>query len=161
MVIPPKLQQSLIAASVAGSVSIAGVLIQSQEGIKYTTYLDPVGIPTVCAGVTGPDVKIGKTYTKQECDALLYKHMQPAIKAVDESVKVKLNDYQKAALYSFTYNAGVGAFKSSTMLKKLNAGNTKGACDELRRWTYAGGKQWKGLVTRREIERELCNWSQK
>ena len=87
--------------------------------------------------------------------------MQPAIKAVDESVKVKLNDYQKAALYSFTYNAGVGAFKSSTMLKKLNAGNTKGACDELRRWTYAGGKQWKGLVTRREIERELCNWSQK
>lgn len=161
MVIPPKLQQSLIAASVAGSVSIAGVLIQSQEGIKYTTYLDPVGIPTVCAGVTGPDVKMGKTYTKQECDALLYKHMQPAIKAVDESVKVKLNDYQKAALYSFTYNAGVGAFKSSTMLKKLNAGNTKGACDELRRWTYAGGKQWKGLVTRREIERELCNWSQK
>ncbi|CAM8498832.1 lysozyme [Enterobacter asburiae] len=161
MVIPPKLQQSLIAASVAGSVSIAGVLIQSQEGIKYTTYLDPVGIPTVCAGVTGPDVKMGKTYTKQECDALLYKHMQPAIKAVDESVKVKLNDYQKAALYSFTYNAGVGAFKSSTLLKKLNAGNTKGACDELRRWTYAGGKQWKGLVTRREIERELCNWSQK
>ncbi|MCY1150701.1 lysozyme [Enterobacter asburiae] len=158
---PPKLQQSLIAASVAGSVSIAGVLIQSQEGIKYTTYLDPVGIPTVCAGVTGPDVKMGKTYTKQECDALVYKHMQPAIKAVDESVKVKLNDYQKAALYSFTYNAGVGAFKSSTMLKKLNAGNTKGACDELRRWTYAGGKQWKGLVTRREIERELCNWSQK
>jgi len=161
MVIPPKLQQSLIAASVAGSVSIAGVLIQSQEGIKYTTYLDPVGIPTVCAGVTGPDVKMGKTYTKQECDALLYKHMLPAIKAVDESVKVKLNDYQKAALYSFTYNAGVGAFKSSTLLKKLNAGNTKGACDELRRWTYAGGKQWKGLVTRREIERELCNWSQK
>lgn len=161
MVIPPKLQQSLIAASVAGSVSMAGVLIQSQEGIRYTTYLDPVGIPTVCAGVTGPDVKMGKTYTKQECDALLYKHMQPAIKAVDESVKVKLNDYQKAALYSFTYNAGVGAFKSSTMLKKLNAGNTKGACDELRRWTYAGGKQWKGLVTRREIERELCNWSQK
>lgn len=161
MVITPKLQQSLIAASVAGSVSIAGVLIQSQEGIKYTTYLDPVGIPTVCAGVTGPDVKMGKTYTKQECDALLYKHMQPAIKAVDESVKVKLNDYQKAALYSFTYNTGVGAFKSSTLLKKLNAGNTKGACDELRRWTYAGGKQWKGLVTRREIERELCNWSQK
>lgn len=161
MVIPPKLQQSLIAASVAGSVSIAGVLIQSQEGIKYTTYLDPVGIPTVCAGVTGPDVKMGKTYTKQECDALLYKHMQPAIKAVDESLKVKLNDYQKAALYSFTYNAGVGAFKSSTLLKKLNAGDTKGACDELRRWTYAGGKQWKGLITRREIERELCNWSQK
>ncbi|HHT1687544.1 TPA: lysozyme, partial [Raoultella ornithinolytica] len=30
-----------------------------------------------------------------------------------------------------------------------------------RRWTYAKGKQWKGLVTRREIEREVCLWSQK
>ncbi|HID3451717.1 TPA: lysozyme, partial [Klebsiella pneumoniae] len=26
---------------------------------------------------------------------------------------------------------------------------------------YAKGKQWKGLVTRREIEREVCIWSQK
>ncbi len=161
MAIPDKLRNSLVAASVAGAVSIAGVLINNQEGVKYKAYLDPVGIPTVCAGVTGPDVVMGKTYTKQECDALLYKHMQPAIKAVDESVKVTLNDYQKAALYSFTYNAGVAAFKSSTLLKKLNAGDTRGACDELRRWTYAGGKKWKGLITRREIEQELCNWSQK
>ncbi len=36
----------------------------------------------------------------------------------------------------------------------------KGACDQLRRWTYAGGKQWKGLMTRREIEREVCLWGQ-
>ncbi|MED8664102.1 hypothetical protein Q5578_13725 [Escherichia coli] len=36
----------------------------------------------------------------------------------------------------------------------------KGACDQLRRWTYAGGKQWKGLMTRREIEREICLWGQ-
>lgn len=161
MAIPSKLRNALVSASVAGAVSIAGVLIQDREGVKYKAYLDPVGIPTVCAGVTGPDVVMGKTYTKQECDALLYKHMQPAIKAVNESVKVSLNDYQKAALYSFTYNVGVNAFKSSTLLKKLNAKDTKGACDELRRWTYAGGKQWKGLVERREVERELCNWSQK
>ncbi|EME6759846.1 lysozyme, partial [Salmonella enterica subsp. enterica serovar Infantis] len=30
-----------------------------------------------------------------------------------------------------------------------------------RRWTYAGGKQWKGLITRREIEHEVCAWGQK
>lgn len=161
MEIPSKLRSALISASVAGAVSIAGVLIQDREGVKYKAYLDPVGIPTVCAGVTGSDVVMGKTYTKQECDALLYKHMQPAIKAVNESVKVSLNDYQKAALYSFTYNVGVSAFKSSTLLKNLNAKDTKGACDELRRWTYAGGKQWKGLIERREVERELCKWSQK
>lgn len=156
MQIPSKLRNSLIAASVAGAVSIAGVLIQDREGVKYVPYIDPVGIPTVCAGVTGPDVRMGKVYTQRECDALLYKHTLPAVKAVDSSVKVDLNDYQKAALYSFTYNVGTGAFQSSTLLKKLNRGDIPGACDELRRWTYAGGKQWKGLITRREVERQLC-----
>ena len=61
----------------------------------------------------------------------------------------------------FTYNVGSGAFASSTLLKKLNAGDVPGACKELQRWTYAGGKQWKGLITRREIEREVCEWGQK
>ncbi|EMR5303400.1 lysozyme, partial [Escherichia coli] len=28
------------------------------------------------------------------------------------------------------------------------------------RWISAGGKQWKGLMTRREIEREVCLWGQ-
>ena len=44
------------------------------------------------------------------------------------------------------------------LLRKINQGDIKGACDQLRRWTYAGGKQWKGLMTRREIEREVCLW---
>ncbi|MGC6542284.1 glycoside hydrolase family protein, partial [Escherichia coli] len=53
----------------------------------------------------------------------------------------------------------------SMLLTDLLHGNThqgdiKGACDQLRRWTYAGGKQWKGLMTRREIEREICLWGQ-
>lgn len=156
MAIPVRLRNALIAASSAGAIAIGGVLITDQEGVKYTPYLDPVGIPTVCAGVTGPDVVMGKTYTKAECDNLLYKHMLPAVAAVDSSVKVKLNDYQKASLYSFTYNVGISAFKSSTLLKKLNQGDLPGACNQLRRWTYAGGKQWKGLITRREVERQLC-----
>ena len=49
---------------------------------------------------------------------------------------------------------------TSTLLRKINQGDIKGACDQLRRWTYAGGKQWKGLMTRREIEREICLWGQ-
>jgi lysozyme len=69
---------------------------------------------------------------------------------------VPLNEYQRAALYSFTYNVGTEAFSKSTLLKKLNAGDQSGACDELRRWKLAGGKKWKGLIKRREIERSLC-----
>ncbi|ESA73810.1 glycoside hydrolase family protein, partial [Escherichia coli] len=48
--------------------------------------------------------------------------------------------------------------RTSTLLRKINHGDIKGACDQLRRWTYAGGNQWKGLMTRREIEREVCLW---
>ena len=55
---------------------------------------------------------------------------------------------------------GAGNFRTSTLLRKINQGDIKGACDQLRRWTYAGGKQWKGLMTRREIEREsVCGVS--
>ncbi|WP_394324827.1 glycoside hydrolase family protein [Escherichia coli] len=39
---------------------------------------------------------------------------------------------------------GAGNFRTSTLLRKINQGDIKGACDQLRRWTYAGGKQWKG-----------------
>ncbi|HHH1923798.1 TPA: glycoside hydrolase family protein, partial [Yersinia enterocolitica] len=63
---------------------------------------------------------------------------------------------QKAALYSFTYNVGQHAFIQSTLLKKLNTGDIKGACDELRLWIYADGQSWKGLQNRRGVERELC-----
>ncbi|MEK8668416.1 glycoside hydrolase family protein, partial [Escherichia coli] len=66
----------------------------------------------------------------------------------------------RGALYSFVYNVGAGNFRTSTLLRKINQGDIKGACDQLRRWTYAGGKQWKGLMTRREIEREICLWGQ-
>nr|MBJ6969775.1 glycoside hydrolase family protein [Vibrio cholerae] len=51
----------------------------------------------------------------------------------------------------------VGAFSRSTLLKKLNAGEMTQACDELKRWVYAGGKKWKGLMNRREIEEEVCS----
>ena len=47
----------------------------------------------------------------------------------------------------------------ATVARQINP-YIKVACDQLRRWTYAGGKQWKGLMTRREIEREVCLWGQ-
>lgn len=57
----------------------------------------------------------------------------------------------RGALYSFAYNVGTGNFQTSTLLRKINQGDPKGACDQLLRWTYAKGKQWKGLITRRKL----------
>ncbi|WP_250147404.1 lysozyme, partial [Escherichia coli] len=79
---------------------------------------------------------------------------------INPYIKVDIPETTRGALYSFVYNVGAGNFRTSTLLRKINQGDIKGACDQLRRWTYAGGKQWKGLMTRREIEREVCLWGQ-
>ncbi|KGA24915.1 lysozyme [Pectobacterium brasiliense] len=150
------LRKKIAGAAAGGAIAIATVLIQWHEGRSYTVYYDVAGVPTVCDGITGQDVKIGKTYTATECDALLVKHIAPAATAVDKAVKVPMTDMRKAALISFTYNIGIGALNRSTMLRKLNAGDTSEACDELKRWDKAGGKVWRGLTDRRAVERELC-----
>lgn len=110
---------------------------------------------------TGADIRRGHRYTDKECDALLQSDLRKVASAIDPLIKVHVPETTRAALYSFIYNVGAGAFSRSTLLKKLNSGDVLGACKELQRWMYAGGKQWKGLITRREIEREVCEWSQK
>ena len=131
------------------------------EGRRHYAYQDVVGVWTVCDGHTGADVRCGHRYSDKECDALLQFDLRKVANAIDARIKVRIPETTRAALYSFTYNVGAGTFASSTMLKKLNSVDMPGACKELQRWTYAGGKQWKGLITRREVEREVCEWGQK
>ncbi|MBN3345172.1 lysozyme [Pectobacterium brasiliense] len=150
------LKSRIAKAASGGALAIAIVLIQWFEGVRYTPYYDVVGVLTVCYGHTGTDIVIGKTYTQAECDELLEKDMAPAASAVERYVKVPMSDFRKAALISFTYNLGAGSLTRSTMLRKLNAGDTSEACDELKRWDKAGGKVWRGLTDRRAVERELC-----
>lgn len=152
-----------IAATVfAGAVAMTIPLIEKIEGVEYRVYRDIAGIPTVCAGITGKDVIPGKVYTKKECDALLVKHLDVAKRAVDGSVKVQIPDSMRASLYSFTFNAGAGAFKSSTMLKLINKGELRSACDQLYRWTkFTNPKTGKkeesrGLKNRRDFEYGYC-----
>ncbi len=150
------LTKALIASG-AGAIAIAASMIKPLEGIEYIPYRDVVGVLTVCYGTTGPDVIEGKVYTKAECDALLQRDLKSIERQILPMIKPALPEPTKAALYSFTYNVGVGAFSRSTLLKKLNAGEMIQACEELKRWVYAGGKKWKGLMTRREIEEEVCS----
>ncbi|CNF97997.1 bacteriophage lysozyme [Yersinia enterocolitica] len=155
----PTLRSQLMGVSAFGSLAIAGVLLGGDDGLegrKYVAYYDVVNVLTVCDGHTGKDIIPSKKYSDAECDALLQQDLAPVQRIVDAAVKIPLSQYQKAALYSFTYNVGRHAFIRSTLLKKLNTGDIKGACDELRRWIHADGQSWKGLQNRREIERELC-----
>ncbi|ECQ3321618.1 glycoside hydrolase family protein [Salmonella enterica] len=148
----------------AGAVAIAAALLGGHDGLegrRYIPYRDVAGVLTACDGHTGKDIIPGKRYTDAECDAMLDKDLKRVKAQVDPLIKVSIPESERAAFYSFAYNVGTGAFARSTLLKKLNAGDHAGACNELKRWTYAGGRQWKGLVTRREIERQVCAWGQK
>ena len=163
---PPSLRKAVAAAIGGGAIAIASVLITGPsgndglEGVSYIPYKDIVGVWTVCHGHTGKDIMLGKTYTEAECKTLLNKDLATVARQINPYIKVDIPETMRGALYSFVYNVGAGNFRTSTLLRKINQGDIKGACDQLRRWTYAGGKQWKGLMTRREIEREICLWGQ-
>lgn len=154
-----------IAASIGGgAIAIATVMLSGNgglEGREYVPYKDVVGVLTVCDGHTGPDIIHGKRYTDKECDALTRQDLNRIAAQVYRHIKVPTTETQRAAIYSFAYNVGATATINSTLLKKLNAKDYSGACSELKRWVYAGGKKWKGLMNRRDVEYEVCTWSQK
>ncbi|EOZ5674035.1 lysozyme [Morganella morganii] len=152
-----RLFKQVMAACSAGAIAGALVLIPAYEGVEYKPYRDVAGVLTVCYGHTGSDIQLGKTYTIAECKAMLHDDLTKVQRAVDPMIKVSIDDNTRAAIYSFVYNVGSGAFSRSAMLRKLNAGDIAGACDEMKRWTFAGGKQWQGLINRRETEKAVCH----
>lgn len=152
------LRNKISAAIGGGAIAIATILIPQLEGVEYKAYKDIGGVWTVCNGITGPDVIIGKVYTEVECKNLLQKHLIPYARSVERAVKVPASEYQKAALISFSFNVGVNAFERSSLLRYLNSGESKKACDALRQWVYVDKKKIPGLMNRREVEREICNW---
>lgn len=137
-------------------------LIRDYEGMKLTAYKDPGsknGLPiTIGYGTTkidGKDIKLGTKITKEQADEYFKKDIEKFAEGVRSRVKVKLNDNQFGALVSFSYNVGLGAFGSSTLLKKLNAGDFKSVPSELRKWNKNDGKVMQGLINRREKEIKL------
>lgn len=140
---------------IAAVTMIAAPFTAHHEGLRLAAYLDPVGIPTICYGET-KNVKMGDVKTKKECDALFESRLGWFAYQVDFLVEPEMEPATHAAITSFTYNVGVGAFRRSTMRKKLNQGDLMGACNELKRWVYADGRKFKGLERRRAAERNLC-----
>lgn len=120
---------------------------------------DPVkGTLTIGYGST-KNVKQGMVITKTQAEGRLTKDLAPFEKGVDQAVKVPLTDNQFAALVSFAYNVGMGAFLGSTLLKKLNAGEYDSVPYQMGKWTKTtiNGKKVvsAGLVNRRASEAGL------
>lgn len=93
--------------------------------------------------------------TEKAAEIMLAEDLEKFEAAVNKLVKKPLNQNQRGALVSFTYNVGTQALANSTLLALLNAGDYKNAAEQLLRWNKAGGKVLKGLTRRREAEREL------
>ena len=145
----------LIAKIGAAAAALVVSTVAIYEGTVLRSYRDPIGIVTACTGHTGPELRMGQTFTKEQCTEMLYVDLLKHAQAL-ECVKRPMTDGQKAAFLSFAFNLGNSAFCGSTLVRKANAGDMPGACAELSRWTYAGGKQLQGLVNRRAAERKLC-----
>ena len=139
----------------AGAVALVVPLVMLYEGTVLQSYRDPIGIITACVGHTGPELRMGQRYTRQQCEDMLYGDLLKHAQALD-CIKRPMTDGQKAAFLSFAFNVGNKAFCDSTLARKANAGDMAGACAELSRWTRAGGRELPGLVKRRAAERELC-----
>ena len=102
---------------------------------------------------------MGQWISKSDADAELAKELYLIQRTVKSHVKVKLTPNQLGALTSLAYNAGMRVVTSSTLARKLNAGNYAGAANEFVRWNKAnkGGKlvPFAGLTRRRQAERSL------
>lgn len=129
------------------------------EGLRTEAYRDSAGILTIGYGHTAaagpPAVSPGMTITEAEAETIFRRDLETFERAVERNVKVPLTDNQFAALVSFVYNVGEGAFKKSTLLRKLNAGDYDGVPNELGKWVNAGGQRVQGLANRRAAEAGL------
>ncbi|MBD1394619.1 lysozyme [Mucilaginibacter sp. ZB1P21] len=141
-------------------------VIKNFEGLRLKAYQDTAGIWTIGYGSTR--YRYGKTirrgdYLANEAQALalLTDTLTGYMNAVENLVKVPLNQNQFDALVSFAYNVGTGALKKSTLLRKLNAADYEGAAYQFLLWDKitepSTGKKMisKTLSARRKQEREL------
>ena len=129
-------------------------LVKYFEGFEDTAYLCPANVWTIGYGRTR-NVKEGDQITEVQAERDLLEELEEFKHQVLDSVKVELKQNELDALTSWTYNLGVGNLKSSTLLKKLNAGNKDEVPAEIVRWNKANGKVLAGLTKRREAEAEL------
>lgn len=147
----------------------AGIdLIKEFESLSLEAYLCPAGVWTIGWGHTGAVDKVD-SITEEQANKILENDLEKFEEAVTKNCRADLNDNQFAALVSFTFNAGIGALRSSTLLRRLNEGdylvamsdNFENQRNEFLKWTKVRNPKTKllepsrGLARRRVVEGRL------
>lgn len=146
--------KGLIAGSAALTMLATG-FIAHWEGRELRAYYDIVNVLTICDGDT-QNVSPGQVETDAGCDRRLATHLRTYEAGLDRCLTAEVPGPAKVAFLSWTYNVGVGAACGSTLVRKANAGDIRGACNELPKWNRAGGREVRGLTRRRAAEQEMC-----
>lgn len=129
-------------------------LIKRWEGCRLEAYKCSAGVWTIGYGHTRT-ARQGLRITQEQAEALLIEDLRVFESAVDDAVVAPLLDNQFAALVSWTFNVGVAAMRSSTLIRKLNRGDYDAVPRELVRWAKVKGKPVHGLANRRAAEAGL------
>ena len=135
-------------------------MIKHHEGVRTKPYQDCVKLWTVGVGHLIGDGKTlppewNRTLSMEEVDALLRKDLARFERGVSKFCPVPLTQGEFDALISFSFNLGLGVLQRSTLRQKILRGDKKGAAEEFTKYVKAGGKVIKGLVTRRNDEKQL------
>lgn len=127
--------------------------ITKEEGLRNKVYKDSKGLPTIGVGhlikASEPHL-LNATLTDEQVKELLKSDLKWCSEAVESSIKVPLTQKQFDALYSLCFNIGETNFKKSTVVKRLNTGDYKGAADAIEMWNKPAV-----LIPRRKREKAL------
>ena len=140
------------------AIDIASGIARRFEGLYLSPYLCPAGVPTIGFGATyyedGSRVTMAdKEITSDRADALLAWHIEKVyLPAVLQLCPGADTHGRLAALIDFAFNCGIGNLRSSTLRKRVNAGEWHDVPNQLRKWNKAGGRVLRGLTARREAE---------
>ncbi len=136
--------------------------VANMEGCRLKAYQCSADKWTAGLGHTH-SIKPGDSITLEQAADYFIEDVAQAEQIVNSSISQAPTQSEYDMMVSFVFNLGAGNFKRSTLLKKFNAGDRIGACNEYLRWVYVSGKNCRikanncsGIVTRREVERRVC-----
>jgi lysozyme len=158
-----EVEESARAAQPARLSRKGAAFISRFEGIVLRLYNDPAGHCTIgighlvhhgrCDGSEPAEFRSG--ITRERAFQLLQEDAAEVARAIRRHVRVPLTQPQFDALCSFGFNCGTGAIATSTLTRRLNAGEYTAVPSELNRWVKSGGQTLPGLVRRRRAEGRL------
>jgi lysozyme len=132
-------------------------LIKEFEGLSLKAYKCPAGVWTIGYGATGKGINKYTALTQEQADESLHDRALEALHDAINASPILLHESieRQAAIADFIYNLGIGNYRTSTLKKRIDAGDWESAQHEIMRWNKVKGKPLAGLTRRRKKESDL------